>query len=212
MKARANLLKAKEIAPFYIRGQLAQAYYYDVIGESKKADKQYAEALSSHPHNPDALNNYGTFLCKQGQYQQAQDYFLQAYSQHRYPLIADAYENAGLCAIKAGQFPQAKLLFQKALDYDPNRIQSLVHLVDIEMTFFEYERAEKQVKQFIRQFGSTVQTTRLLKLLFQKAATVKPKQSDALSHLSTPTFSFSISGADDSESPALFAYNVDVCA
>lgn len=98
-KARENIDKAlahdeKDYLPHSVL-----AYYYQQIGEAENATKAYEKALSLSEARPDVLNNYGTFLCKQGQVEQAYSRFEQALaSEVPYYHQADTLENIALCA------------------------------------------------------------------------------------------------------------------
>lgn len=100
-KAKQNIDKAlahdgKDYLPYSVL-----AYYYQQTGEVENAEKAYQQALNLSENRPDVLNNYGTFLCKQGQFQQAYQQFEQAVkSPKTYYHQADSLENIILCAKK----------------------------------------------------------------------------------------------------------------
>ncbi|MDW6004222.1 type IV pilus biogenesis/stability protein PilW [Vibrio mangrovi] len=165
-KALSNLLQAAEIAPHYIRLQLAQAYYYETVGETDKARKQYLQALDDHPNHADILNNYGTFLCKQGKVRQAQQFFARVYSRPDYPQIAASYENAGLCSLKSGDSFQAQQFFLQALNHDPKRFQSQFYLIRTEIKAQQYALARIHLNRFIQYFGETAQSRKFHRQLY----------------------------------------------
>ncbi|MCK3655745.1 type IV pilus biogenesis/stability protein PilW [Pasteurellaceae bacterium Macca] len=82
------------------------AYYYQQIGENQHAESAYQQAITlSQAQNaqkqprPDVLNNYGTFLCQQLQFDKAQQQFDQALkSTEPYYHQGDTLENIALCA------------------------------------------------------------------------------------------------------------------
>ena len=131
-KAYESLSTALEVDPNYYRAQLAMARYLDIVGEMTKAKRLYQYTLRTHPDNGNVLNNYGTFLCRQGKYQQALALLLQATRLQDYYAIAESYENAGLCALKAGSSDQAWNYFERALQHQPNRTSTLIYLADLE--------------------------------------------------------------------------------
>ncbi|HHW7507163.1 TPA: type IV pilus biogenesis/stability protein PilW [Mannheimia haemolytica] len=100
-KAKQNIDKAlahdeKDYLPYSVL-----AYYYQQTGDAENAEKAYQTALKLSQNRPDVLNNYGTFLCKQGQFQQAYQQFEQAVkSKAPYYHQADSLENMVLCAKK----------------------------------------------------------------------------------------------------------------
>lgn len=100
-KAKQNIDRAlihdeKDYLPYSVL-----AYYYQKTGDTENAEKSYQTALNLSKNRPDVLNNYGTFLCKQGQFQQAYHQFEQAVeSEAPYYHQADTLENIILCAKK----------------------------------------------------------------------------------------------------------------
>lgn len=127
IKARENLEKAMQHAPHYYRSQLSMAHYFETVGETDSARDTYRAALRDHPKNGNVLNNYGTFLCKHGEYQQADKYFNRAVEQPYYYLISASYENAAFCSLKSGDPEKAAYYFKRAVDHDPTRVRSLLH-------------------------------------------------------------------------------------
>lgn len=153
VRARLNLQRAMQHAPHYYRSQLSMAHYFETVGEDPSARQLYQTALREHPLNGNVLNNYGTFLCKQGEYRQAEQLFLRAIEQPYYYLIAASYENAGLCALKSGETETAQHYLQRALDHDPNRSRSLLQLAKIEMDNQEFASAQMRLTQFKQRYG-----------------------------------------------------------
>lgn len=100
-KAKENIDKAlnhdqNDYLPYSV-----QAYYFQQTGDAAGATESYQEALKLSRNRPDVLNNYGTFLCKQGQFRQAYHQFEQAVqSKQPYYHQADSLENIVLCARK----------------------------------------------------------------------------------------------------------------
>lgn len=98
-KAKENIDKAHQHDTHDYLPYSVMAYYYQQIGEPTSAEQAYQQALRLSDSRPDVLNNYGTFLCKQGQFQQAYQQFEQAVkSPEPYYHQADSLENIVLCA------------------------------------------------------------------------------------------------------------------
>ncbi|MGF1722337.1 type IV pilus biogenesis/stability protein PilW [Vibrio kyushuensis] len=153
IKARENFEKALQHAPNYYRSQLSMAHYYESVGEPQAAEKTYKRALRLEPNNGNILNNYGTFLCKQGSFKQADDYFNRAIKQPYYYLISGSYENAALCSLKAGDIAKAKGYFERTLDHDPNRVRSTLQLAKIEIEQNEFTDARIRLMKFHQRYG-----------------------------------------------------------
>ncbi|MEZ9654584.1 type IV pilus biogenesis/stability protein PilW [Vibrio splendidus] len=169
VKARENLELAIKHAPSYYRARLSIAHYYEQVGEVDEARNAYKKALRLDVRNGNVLNNYGTFLCKQGEYEQADKYFNRAIDQPYYYLVSASYENAAFCAFKAGEVEQAKYYFSRAIDHDPNRAKSILQLSKIEVSEAEYNDARLRLLKFHQRYGYQIPSLQILIELEKKA-------------------------------------------
>ncbi|MFA0194832.1 type IV pilus biogenesis/stability protein PilW [Vibrio artabrorum] len=169
MRARENLELAVKHAPNYYRARLSMAHYYEQVGEVNEARSTYQKALRLDSKNGNVLNNYGTFLCKQGEYEQADKYFNRAIEQPYYYLVAASYENAAFCAFKAGHIHQARHYFIKAIDHDPNRVRSILQLSKVEVSEADYNNARLRLFKFHQRYGYQVPSLKILIELERKA-------------------------------------------
>ena len=113
-KGKAKLLLAQKQAPddpavWYISG-----YFLEQTGDHTAANQSYLTAIALAPHLGAAQNNYGTFLCRRGQYSAAITHFLLATQDPNYLNTTHAYENAGQCALKIPNQSLANKYFQLA--------------------------------------------------------------------------------------------------
>ncbi|MCY9862182.1 type IV pilus biogenesis/stability protein PilW [Vibrio coralliirubri] len=169
VRARENLELAIKHAPSYYRARLSMAHYYEQVGEIDEARTTYRKALSLDSRNGNVLNNYGTFLCKQGEYEQADKYFNHAIDQPYYYLVSASYENAAFCAFKAGNTDQAKYYFSRAIDHDPNRVKSILQLSKIEVSDADYNDARIRLFKFHQRYGYQIPSLQILVDLENKA-------------------------------------------
>ncbi len=132
-RAKHKLFLALSQAPDSPSVNAAIAYFMEKSGEIGEAQTYYKKAMAVAPKVGAQLNNYGAFLCRQGQYSQAEEYFLKAVKDYEYAHTAGAYENAGLCAMAIPDNTKAMNYFAKALEQDPSREQSLYELVNLEV-------------------------------------------------------------------------------
>ena len=119
-RAKKTLLLAKREAPQEPSVWYGMGYFLERTGELKAAEEHYRVALGLNANAGPALNNYGTFLCRQRRYAEALKAFEQAVADPNYLEPAVAYENAGLCALKIPDQHLAKHYFQEAKAKDPN--------------------------------------------------------------------------------------------
>ncbi len=132
-RAKKKLLTALEQEPKSPDANSALAYYFEQTNEPRLAEKYYLKALSLANKGGAQLNNYGAFLCRQGNYNKAEQYFLKAAGDLHYVNTASAYENAGLCALSVARQDKAKFYFTQALRQDPARKVSFYELVKLEV-------------------------------------------------------------------------------
>lgn len=131
-RAKKKLLTALEQDPNSPDANAAIAYYFEQTSELEQSRRYYLKAVSLSSNGGAQLNNYGAFLCRQGEYKKAETYFLKAVKDEHYVHTAGAYENAGLCALAVPDYDNAKLYFTSALNQDPSRRVSLYELVKLE--------------------------------------------------------------------------------
>ncbi len=147
-RAKRKLLTALDLAPDSADVNAAMAYFLENTGDLKEARNYYRKALSLAPKKGAQLNNYGSYLCRLGNYQEAEGYFLSAVKDVHYVNTAGAYENAGLCAAAIPDYQKATRYFIKALEQDPRRQQSLYELVKIELKQHQVQKAFVHMKQY----------------------------------------------------------------
>jgi len=147
-QAKLNLEKAKRFSPNLSEVYTAFAHYYDVVGEPKLATNSYEKALSIDPHNPDTLNNYGVFLCRNEKYEAAEKYTLKAIEIPTYLMVSQSYENLALCQLKTDDFAKAEQYFKKAIQHSPNRASALLQMVRLQYALADYKTAQKYLKRY----------------------------------------------------------------
>jgi type IV pilus assembly protein PilF len=127
-RAKQKFLTAMNQAPNIPETWYSMAYFLEVTGDDKVAQKYYQKAITIAPNRGDAHNNYGTFLCRMGNYKGAIQQFMIAIEDPTYLDTASAYENAGLCATKIPDRKQAIAYFKQAIEQDPTRSTSVNEL------------------------------------------------------------------------------------
>ncbi|WP_017445467.1 type IV pilus biogenesis/stability protein PilW [Gayadomonas joobiniege] len=133
-RAKLNIDKAIELAPDMAQAHYTLAYYYQVVKEYEKADQTYQKVIRMAPNNADALNNYGVFLCQQGQIEKAQQMLQAALEVESYVRVAQTYENLGICLFDHDreQFAEKTIQYlQRALAHDARRLKSIEVLQQI---------------------------------------------------------------------------------
>jgi type IV pilus assembly protein PilF len=124
-QAKFNLDKALEFAPRSADVHYGLAYYYQTVGEISAAENAFQTAMDFAPNNADIANSYGAFLCQQGKYPKAKEYFLKAINNTNYISSAETYENLALCSQSQGFQSEATEYLQNAVNHQPGRAKSL---------------------------------------------------------------------------------------
>ena len=150
-RAKRKMLNAMRLAPDSPDVNSAMGFFLEKTRNLKDADIFYKKAIALAPTSGAHMNNYGTFLCREGHYQEAESYFLQAVLDPQYIQSAGAYENAGLCAAAIPDENKAVYYFKKALEQDHERKQSLSELASIELKRNHPEQALSMLQKYQQQ-------------------------------------------------------------
>lgn len=149
-QAKKNLDQAFEYAPNSADVNYALAYYYQIVGERKRAEDYYSTALDLAPDNGDIANSYGAFMCQVGDYEKAKSYFLHAVNIRQYANSAQTYENLGLCAQSQGEIEDAISYFNNALNHQPTRAKSLFLITELYIMTEQWALAETMLAKYRR--------------------------------------------------------------
>jgi type IV pilus assembly protein PilF len=110
----------------------AIALVYQRRGETKLAGKHYREALDLNADDPGTLNNFGIFLCGQGEFEDAEEVFLKAAKNKDNSQQADAWANAGACAPRDDKGRvRAEGYLREALRLNPRHASALASLARV---------------------------------------------------------------------------------
>lgn len=156
--AKYNFEKAIEMAPNNPDAYLAMAYYYQAVGDKASAQKTYEELVSKYSNNPDVLNNYGTFLCRNQNYAEADTMFQRAVVQPHYLRMDDSYENAGICANQAGKKAKALEYYRLAFGYNPNKIRLMLAMAETSLDMHKPDEALKWLTNYRKKASETPQS------------------------------------------------------
>lgn len=151
--ALEKLTKALSVDPGYVNAHTVIAVLYENINDPVKAEEHYRRAAELKPKGGNELNNYGTFLCKLGRYDESQSYFDRAATDPFYKTPAVALTNAGTCLLKAGKRDEAEASLRKALELNADESEALVQLASVLYEKGEYFKA----RAFMQRFEATSQ-------------------------------------------------------
>jgi type IV pilus assembly protein PilF len=147
-QAKFNLDKALQFAPKLADSHFSMAYYYQLVGENEQAEAEYKTSMQMAPDNADIINTYGAFLCQQGKYQQAKEYFLRAVKSDNYVSSAETYENLALCSQTRGHMDDAIEYLNSALNHQPGRAKSLLLLAEMLVAEQRWDEARQTLRRY----------------------------------------------------------------
>ncbi|HBH36594.1 MAG TPA: type IV pilus biogenesis/stability protein PilW, partial [Gammaproteobacteria bacterium] len=104
----------------HAEAQLVLALIYQNMNNFNMAAKHYSRVKKLAPNDPLVANAYGTFLCAEKRYAEADSEFKVAASSIMNPSPWVASTNAGLCLESSGQFALAKASMRQALQQNPD--------------------------------------------------------------------------------------------
>jgi len=152
-KGRLNLANEKLLKALDQNPESADANHYyallqQKLGLKQKADIHFRKALAITPENPDLLNNYGSYLCQNGQYQSASQHFMAAIKDPLYTTPEFAYTNAGICIKKSGDITTAEQYFRKSLALKPSFASALYQMAKVKYEQGDYTRAQAFLQRY----------------------------------------------------------------
>lgn len=131
--AKAKLLKAIEHDEYYVPAYTTMAVLMNMLGDYEEAEKYYREALDLNNNDPDLHNNYGTFLCNHGKFEEAMKQFNIALKNQFYETPEAAHSNMGYCMMRGDKpdYVTAEKHLRKALSKNPNISSALLAMGEL---------------------------------------------------------------------------------
>lgn len=136
----------------------------DQRGNTSAAGQHYKRAAELAPSQGAALNNYGTWLCKNGFAAESLVWFDRAIQAPDYATPASAMANAGSCALKSGQAERAARDLRQALAQEPANAVALEAMGELEFRQQQYMSARAFVE---RRLAAAPANAAVLKLASQ---------------------------------------------
>ena len=147
-EAYKNALKAVASDDQSSNAHYVLALVQQRLGQLESADAAYRKAISVDPRNPVALNAYGTFLCEQQRYDEADSYFRRALANPLYSTPWLALHNAGHCQEQAGQVNAAEIDYREALQRNPGYAPSLKSMARLSFAEGSYLSARAYLQRY----------------------------------------------------------------
>jgi type IV pilus assembly protein PilF len=129
--AKQKLERALALDPKLPDAHTVMAVLFEQINDPASAAKHYQRAAELAPKSGVVNNNYGTYLCKQGEYERADAYYAKALQDPFYDTPAVALANRGACALRWNKPQLAEDSFRRALQISPDQPDALLSLAEI---------------------------------------------------------------------------------
>lgn len=140
------------------------AVFYERIKQTEAASESYQSALSKDSDNFSIKNNYGRFLCDQGQFQKGLALLQEAMESPMNNRPWFALTNLGVCHMKQNDIPHAEDYFRQALQTQPDYSPALQEMQRISYQNGQFMSARAFLERYL---GVAKHTPETLWIAFQ---------------------------------------------
>lgn len=133
--------QALQLDPNLADAHSVRALIYTEMGELERAEDSFQRAMALAPNNPDLSNNYGWFLCQNGQERRSIAFFEAALRHRAYQSPAKALNNAGSCSLKIKDIAAAERFLNEAFRLDPANLDTNINLAKMHYAREDYQQA-----------------------------------------------------------------------
>lgn len=140
------------------------ALTYERLDNVRLATEAYESAVRIAPNDYTVLNTYAVFLCRYGNYDDAQKYFDRAIGIRENDDSEITLTNAGVCMLEKPDPVQAEKYFRAALDEKSTHGEALIHMSNLKFRGGEYLLARAFMQRYM---SSNVPSPEVLYLGFQ---------------------------------------------
>lgn len=141
--AKEYLDKALKYNPRSVEANHYYALLQERLHDDATATRYFVKAVRLNKTNdPELMNNYGSHLCRVGQYDKAISAFKTALRDPLYRTPEYAYTNIGVCLTKQGRAAEAESYFHQALNANENFGLALYQLAELNYQNQDYAKAQ----------------------------------------------------------------------
>lgn len=143
-----NAQKATIIDPGNPASHNIHALVRQRLGQTALAESAFRSALSADQRDPYALNAYGSFLCGERRYEEADAMFARAVENPLYESPWVALTNAGQCAYLTGRLEQSETYLRNALRRNPRYAPALLRMASVSVETHNFLSARAYLQRF----------------------------------------------------------------
>ena len=141
------------------------AFLLEQLQQTDEAAKHYERAIRLAPNNPDVLNAYGSFLCNQRRYAEADVQFVKAAANPVYATPWIALTNAGNCAVESGDTTKAEAHYRAAIQANAGFGAPLARMADLTLKRGDAKAAKDYIDRYFK--PETVRTPAASRIALQ---------------------------------------------
>ena len=154
-EALKNIKKGLSVDPNNGEAHNVIAIIYNRLGENVLAEKHFKRAKMLQPKNPYTLNAYGSFLCGQKKFKEADILFKAALKNPLYKTPEVALTNAGVCARQNKDLDLAEAYLRRALQHNKKFSVALFQMAKV-----SYETGDMQAaRDFLKRYHEVAKFT-----------------------------------------------------
>ncbi len=147
------------IDPVYAPGHDLMGLVHMMLNEIPQAKASFERAIQLAPGDPVIANDYGWFLCQNGQEKESLKYFEAAYRNPLYKTPTRPLTNAGLCYLRIKDDKLAEENFRRALMVDGSNVQAMFHLSNLAYKRGDFYGAKKILEEMHRLIDPNAEST-----------------------------------------------------
>ena len=144
--ALEELNLAIKIDPTYAQAYNISGLVYAYLGDDRKAEQSFTQALQLSPNDSETLHNWGWYLCTHNRARESLPQFDAAVRNPLYKTPEVALVNAGRCAQAAGDDAAAENYFRRALALQPGNPLASLGLAQLAYKAHRYDEARSWMK------------------------------------------------------------------
>ncbi len=120
---------------------------YMRLNDSRLAEESFRRAVALAPRDPNTLHNFGWFLCTQGRYPEADQFFGQAMTSPVYGDQAKTLMTQGICQARAGRTADAERTLARSYELDAGNPMTGYNLANLLYKRGEFNRAQFYIRR-----------------------------------------------------------------
>jgi type IV pilus assembly protein PilF len=153
--AKEKLERAEKFNPRDPETHSVLALLYERLNIPAEAEAHYRTAARLAPRDPQILNNYAVYLCKNGRTDDGVKRFMEAARNPLYRTPELAYTNAGVCLRSAKRYDESGNAFARALQIRPGFAEAMYQSVDLKMEQGQIAQGREQLDRFLTSYDAT---------------------------------------------------------